>query len=658
MTAQATTLELKQETKNISLQSQFEMFEDVSGKRSLQELMQPTLQQQFVPLHGNLNAGYTHSVYWLKMNLQRADDATPRRWLIEMTPAMLDDIRLYQTVTHGEPYIHLAGDHIAFNRQEIRHHYPLLQIYLDDTQVHTLYFRLQTTSALFFRANLFNETSFTEESNFLSGLMGIYYGIMLVIIVYNGLLMMSDRDVSIRHYLLLSISTLIAGMSVNGHVAMYLARDWPWLVDILPAVTPQLIVLSSSMFMCSFLKLKSRTPKANLVFRLLQACSVVMVTCMLAGYQPQVATIAQLLGLIQLSLYVPVSLLVARRGYAPGYIVLLASAVWLSGTVLIPLRNLGVLDSNWLTDFGFQIGSALEVIFLALAQAYKVRLLQKEHDQTQKQLLKLSQRTGYELDAKVRLRTAELQQLIQQLEKSDKEKNDFLSIAVHDLKSPLTSMIGMSELLLNLYHRIPKEEQQSYLSRINANGKRMMHIVTNLLDMNAMESGDLKLQKHTVNLGKLLNEISLQYEEMLKAKDLTAIIHCEEEVLVCADTNAMTRVLDNLISNAIKFSPAGKFIWLTVSQIDKKGRFEVRDQGPGLSIKDQQSLFTKFSKLSAVPTAGEHSSGLGLSIVKKLIEAQGGAVYCNSHTGEGASFMIELPLVPSVLAQSTVARAG
>src|SRR5450830_898207 len=332
MTAQATTLELKQETKNISLQSQFEMFEDVSGKRSLQELMQPTLQQQFVPLHGNLNAGYTHSVYWLKMNLQRADDATPRRWLIEMTPAMLDDIRLYQTVTHGEPYIHLAGDHIAFNRQEIRHHYPLLQIYLDDTQVHTLYFRLQTTSALFFRANLFNETSFTEESNFLSGLMGIYYGIMLAIIVYNGLLMMSDGD-----------------------VAMYLARDWPWLVDILPAVTPQLIVLSSSMFMCSFLKLKSRTPKANLVFRLLQACSVVMVTCMLAGYQPQVATIAQLLGLIQLSLYVPVSLLVARRGYAPGYIVLLASAVWLSGTVLIPLRNLGVLDSNWLTDFGFQI---------------------------------------------------------------------------------------------------------------------------------------------------------------------------------------------------------------------------------------------------------------------------------------------------------------
>ena len=658
MTAQAAALELRPDTQQISLESQFEVFEDTTGQRSLQDITQASLQQRFTPLHGNLNAGYTRSVYWLKMTIRRTDAATSRHWVIEMTPPMLDDIRLYLMDSHGNVETHAAGDHLPFSSQEIRHHYPSFQLFVDDTQTHTLYFRLQTTSTLFFRANLFSPLTFSEASNFVSGLMGIYYGIMLAMILYNGLLMISYRDVSMRYYLLLSVSTLLAGMSVNGHVAMYLAPDRPWLVDLLPSITPQCIVLTSSLFMCSFLKLKSRLPGAYLAFKLLQLASVLMLVSMLAGFQVHVATVAQMLGLLQIILYLPVSLMVARRGYAPGYIVSVASGVWLVGVVLVPLRNLGVLDSNWATDFGFQIGSAIEVILLALAQAYKIRLMQRERDLAQKELLKLSQRAEYELDAKVRLRTAELQQLIQRLEKSDKEKNDFLSIAVHDLKSPLTSMIGMSELLLNLYHRIPREEQQSYLSRINASGKRMMHIVTNLLDMNAMESGDLKLQKQSVNLSKLLNEISLQYEEMLKAKDLTAIIQSESDVMVTADMNAMTRVLDNLISNAIKFSPAGKFIWLTVSRDQEKGRFEVRDQGPGLSENDQQFLFTKFSRLSAVPTAGEHSSGLGLSIVKKLTEAQDGAVHCHSHIGEGASFIVELPLDHSTAAQKTIAQAA
>jgi len=657
MTAQATALQLNQDTAKVSLQSRFQVFEDKSGKRTLEDLQQPALQQQFSSLKGNLNAGYTRSAFWLKFDVQRTNDSTERDWLMEMTPAMLDDIRLYQIDGSGNLQIHRAGDHVPFSQQEVRYHYPLFQIHLDDTKQHTLYVRIQSSSSVFFRATLFDQKRFNEESNYLSGLMGIYYGIMLAMIIYNCLLMISYRDISMRHYLLLSICTLVAGMSVNGHVGLYLAPDWPWLVDILPAVTPQLIVLSSSLFMSSFLKLKTRLPSAYIIFRIFQSCALVLVALILAGFQPSIAGIAQFLGLIQICLYVPVSFFVAVRGYAPGYIVLLASSIWISGTVLIPLRNLGLLESSWLSDFGFQIGSAIEVILLALAQAYKISLIQAESNQTQKQLLKLSQQAEYELDAKVRLRTTELDHLIQRLEKSDKEKNDFLSIAVHDLKSPLTSIIGMSELLIKMYHRIPKEEQQSYLSRINASGKRMMHIVTNLLDMNAMENGDLKLQKQTINLGKLLNDIALHYEEMLKAKDLTAIIHVEENVLVSADINAMTRILDNLISNAIKFSPTGKFIWLTVNEHDGLGRFEVRDQGPGVSMNDQQLLFAKFSKLSAVPTAGEHSSGLGLSIVKKLIEAQGGIVNCTSNVGEGASFHIDLPLEINAQSQNSGTKA-
>ncbi len=648
MTAHAAVLQIGHDTGKLALQSRFEVFEDKPGKLVLSDLLQPAIKQQFAPLPGNLRAEYSPSAYWLKLELQRENSTAQKDWLVEMTPVMLDDIRMFQLDANGEIEVHKAGDHLPFSQLEIHHHYPLFQIHIDDTAIHTLYFRIQSTSSVFFRATLYDQKTFSEASNFLSGLIGIFYGIMLAMIIYNSLLMVSYRDISMFHYLMLSISTLIASMSVNGHIGLYFAPDWPWLVDILPNVMPRLIVLSSSMFMCSFLKLKTTFPLANKVFRFVQLNIVLFLALTLAGRQPELARVGQYLGLVQICLFFPVSLVVALRGYTPGYIVLLASTAWISGTILIPLRNLGFIESSWLSDFGFQIGAAIEVILLALAQAYKISLIRAENVRVQKQLLKVSQQAEYELEAKVRLRTNELNEVVQRLKKTDKEKNDFLSIAAHDLKSPLTSIIGMSELLLQMYHRIPKEQQQNYLSRINASGKRMMHIVTNLLDVNAMESGDLHLQKTELDLGKLLNDIALQYEEMLKAKDLTAIIHVEDSVIVSADINAMTRIMDNLISNAIKFSPAGKFIWLTVSRYDEMGRFEVRDQGPGLSVKDQQFLFTKFSKLSAVPTAGEHSSGLGLSIVKKLIEAQNGMVNCVSAVGEGACFSIDLPLDKNV----------
>jgi signal transduction histidine kinase len=337
-------------------------------------------------------------------------------------------------------------------------------------------------------------------------------------------------------------------------------------------------------------------------------------------------------------------LLAGLRGYPPGYIVCVASVSWIVSILLLPLRNLGILESSWITDYGFQIGSAMEAILLALAQAYRISLIKKESADIQRQLLKISQQAEYELEAKVQLRTAELDDAVQRMKLLDKEKDDILGIAAHDLKNPLTSIIGMSDLLRKMRHQISEEQQHQYLERISNSGQRMMHIVTNLLDVNALESGHFHLSAETVDFGQLLRDIIQQYESALKAKNLHTVVDIDGSVFVTADLNACIRILITCLSNAIKFSPAGKTIWLTISQHNGMGRFEVRDEGPGLSGEDQQHLFTKFSKLSPTPTAGEHSSGLGLSIVKKLSEAQDGCVRCVSTLGAGTSFMVELPL--------------
>jgi signal transduction histidine kinase len=113
--------------------------------------------------------------------------------------------------------------------------------------------------------------------------------------------------------------------------------------------------------------------------------------------------------------------------------------------------------------------------------------------------------------------------------------------------------------------------------------------------------------------------------------------------MVFADRQAVVQILDNLISNAVKYSPYGKQVFLRVLSTTQLVRVEVQDEGEGISEEDMTKLFGKFTRLSARPTGGEHSTGLGLSIVKKMVEAMRGRVWCESVSGQGATFIVELP---------------
>jgi signal transduction histidine kinase len=109
------------------------------------------------------------------------------------------------------------------------------------------------------------------------------------------------------------------------------------------------------------------------------------------------------------------------------------------------------------------------------------------------------------------------------------------------------------------------------------------------------------------------------------------------------DPSITVQVLENLVSNAVKYSPPGKNIFVRLKKQPSVARMEVQDEGPGLSAEDQKKLFGKFARLSAKPTGGEHSTGLGLSIVKKMVEAMNGKVWCESELGRGATFIVEFP---------------
>jgi signal transduction histidine kinase len=247
-----------------------------------------------------------------------------------------------------------------------------------------------------------------------------------------------------------------------------------------------------------------------------------------------------------------------------------------------------------------------------------------------------------ELLARVRTHL-ELLHARQRLRDMNQEKNEFLGIAAHDLRSPLTAIQGFSEEIL-AEPGMDREELVDAARRIHGEARRMVEMVQNLLDVNAIERGEVKVQPAPFELAKLVRSVVEGYRPKAAAKQQT--LSCDDQgppVQALADPLLTRQIVDNLVSNAVKYSPRGREICVRLAQSTSTVRCEVQDQGPGLNQEDQQRLFGKFARLSAKPTAGEPSIGLGLSIVKRLAEAMDGRVWCESELGRGATFILTLP---------------
>lgn len=227
----------------------------------------------------------------------------------------------------------------------------------------------------------------------------------------------------------------------------------------------------------------------------------------------------------------------------------------------------------------------------------------------------------------------------------NQDKNEFLAIAAHDLKNPLSGILGLSENIIDLEANLPKEVLLEHTYMIKESAERMFLLITNLLDVNALESGKITIQLKPVDILDILKKILTNYQERAKLKQITLQLITENDCdyIAYADKELAHQVLDNLISNAIKYSFSMKHVYIKVFEQSKSIRCEIQDEGPGLTPQDHQKLFNKFQRLSAKPTGGEHSTGLGLFIVKKLVEAQRGQVWCESKIGQGATFIVEFP---------------
>jgi signal transduction histidine kinase len=230
----------------------------------------------------------------------------------------------------------------------------------------------------------------------------------------------------------------------------------------------------------------------------------------------------------------------------------------------------------------------------------------------------------------------------QRLEELDAQKNKFLGMAAHDLRNPLGSIQGFSQLLLS--GGVDDKTQREFLQIINNISQEMLSTVNDLLDISVIESGQLDISLVATDLAELIHYRTRLNALRAAQKNIQIEVLPMEKTVLDFDPERITQVLDNLISNAVKYSPPNTQIHISLQRRGGQVEISVQDQGPGIPEDKRDRLFGTFQRLGSKPTGGEKSIGLGLAIVKKIVESHHGQVGVDSNPGQGSRFFFLLPV--------------
>ena len=223
----------------------------------------------------------------------------------------------------------------------------------------------------------------------------------------------------------------------------------------------------------------------------------------------------------------------------------------------------------------------------------------------------------------------------------NEEKNNLIKILAHDMRSPLSQIQGLSQILQFSNPNLP-DDQKVLIQNIQDGSSRLSKMISNILDVDALEGNRINVLTEKVSISPLTEKVMESFRKVADIKKITLHLFSDKpDRKIAIDILYLTQILENLISNAIKFSPMNKRVDISISGNNEKVRISIKDQGPGLTEQDQANLFKKFQRLSNKPTNGEPSIGLGLAIVKRYTEMMGGRVWCESEPNMGAAFNVE-----------------
>lgn len=628
----ASALVFDEHSRSLPLGQAIYVFEDVRGDASIDDVASPALQGSF-RLHDKpvLNAGYSRSVFWLRLDLEyRPQEAQgARNWLLELSYPPLDHIELYLPDAEGRFQLaQRTGDALPFDSRQIKQNNYLFELNLQPEQTQRLYLRLESQGSIQAPLTLWAPNAYLEEQPGRIYVLGIIYGVLLVMLVYNLFIFLSVRDTSYLYYILYIASFGLYQVSVNGAGIEYFWPNSPWWAN---AATPFLIG-SAALFGCqfarSFLHTSEHSPWVDRGLMLLMGSGALVMILSLTISYATALRLATYLALGFTVLIFSAGILAWLRGMRVARYFIFAWTAFLAGGIVNTLMVLGYLPNVFLTMYASQIGSALEVGLLSLALADRINAMKEERT-------RILQDAGRKLEA-----------LNQELADSNRFKDEFLATVTHELRTPMNGVIGSLELMQTVKMDVELEQYQKTAA---ASARDMMRMVNDILALTELQAGKLYPRREAFSLRGLFDGLRAQYAPRAEDKGLTFALELDDNLpdTLEGDAAKLAQALGYLLDNAIKFTSEGR-VTLHVGPGGHIGNnlplsVLVSDTGIGFELSDSD-LYQRFHQLDGSMTRKYGGLGIGLAICRHLVDLLGGALEHESVPGVGSRFRLDVPL--------------
>ena len=605
-----------------SLVGQLQVLRDESGQLRIEDVTASGKTADFVTLTGDLSAGYTPDVYWLRFTLQRTAE-TPADWFIEVAPSYLDEVTLFVPSSDGTLTATHLGDLHPYAQRPIPFRHFVFPLRLADEQPLTLYLRLQTTSTMLAQVKVWQYAGLLAEAQTDSSLYSVYFGILALAFVSNLVFWLRLRERLYLTYCAYLAALTLVMMATGGFLSQLLLPQRPVVASHMVGVAVSLVYLFGTHFFINVLHLRDHSPRLYRAYCGAVGFYAVCALMAAAGHYGIVAPWlmrSALMTTFGLSLVGPWLL---WRGHRQYLFYILAFSVNFAAVPLITMTLLVWVSMPFSPDAISGMGSVLHIVLLNFAIVDRLR-------QSEKKVLAAVKETA----ALAAEREAARQQ------------RQFVAMVSHEFRTPLAVIdataqsveIACSQSANAAYEFIaPRQE------KIRRAVRRMVSLLDNFLTHERLDFKESKSQPEAADLRELASEAASNWSHLLHRPDQLHLALGQEAMPVWIERSMVALALSNLIDNALKYAPPGSKVTVRVGKTAANGWIEIEDQGIGVEAKEMALIFDKFYRSGNAQRMP--GAGLGLYLVRTIAHSQGGEIDVESHPGQGSRFRLRLPLV-------------
>lgn len=626
------------------LDRQVKIFLDSTHDLTLNQVSQPGFQDYFRAHDDHLTFGYLESTIWLK--LQTRCSSFNDRWYLEIPAPFLEYVDFFQS--NGESAWHhsVSGYFRKHSERSFTHTGHVLPLMFGADSLNTTYVRIAGSSPKTFVVNVIEKEKFVQKIRSEDLLYGIFFGILLVMLLYNFYLYLTLRQKNYFLYVLIIALTTAILSAISGYGGKFLWPESPVFNYINGKLALELLIVCITLYTINFLEVRKYS--RFMYFMLLALLPLAGVAFLLTSSKAVVSAGNNLVTLSTV-IFIAAGVVARIRGNKIATSFIAAWTIYFTGGLLLTLRNSGFLDYNFWTTHFVEIGAILGVTLMGFALGAQYRRLQKEKEAAQQLAYQMQQEDSLKLERKVDERTQQLYQTNNELQKTletnrkqtkiienkNAELDSFFHRISHDLKGPVLSSLGLMALAKL---DVKDERALEYIEKQHAQLERLMQIITGLVDLTQLSNADLK--KERIDFDRMIEDCVGSLDHIPGRSRVTFEKHISD-VAFDSEWTLVNAIIQNLIENSIKYArDDAPYVKIEVFEESDCLIIRVEDNGLGIAAEHHAKIFEMFHRA----TNEADGSGLGLYILKRSVDRLHGTISVKSEVGVGSIFTVKLPL--------------